>query len=414
MEKVRNNKIIADRAMCVLFALFVILNCREYFFLMDGGSPKVALFCDFLKNAICAALIGGAADLFAVKALFGKVGPFPHTDILRKEREDLTKAIVELVTKDLMTIDNINSITNKIGISDLIIVYLKKYNGKGKILELINATAESVLREMDFIRIIKKVEKDIRLCLNKEEIEKNIVELGQRAINSNHSKQFLGVIITISRKIYNYPEFQHILQEQIKIITDNYDKKSFGRETVRGLAYDNEEILNELNNLVNDKLKELEENNNSLHKKIKSNIENYLRSSSFMYLLLEKKDEVIIDGIMNWMYESITKVKNNKQLEVVDEITLKAEYVINRFMNDREWQKKIDEKLKKFANNFVANNHYVLKNVFYKNLNAKSDEEYLREIKVNAGNEIQSIRFSGMAVGGVIGAVCFIVKMLFV
>ena len=86
MEKGRNNKIIADRLWCALLAVFITLNCIESLPLMDGFLSTGVLFYDLIKDAVCAALIGGAADWFAVKALFEKIGPFPHTDILRRER----------------------------------------------------------------------------------------------------------------------------------------------------------------------------------------------------------------------------------------------------------------------------------------------------------------------------------------
>ena len=133
MNKELDYKTIADISWIVLLIIYFLIKCNVF-------------YSELIEAAVSAALIGGVADWFAVKALFEKICLFNHSNILIKKRKVLTKSMVEFATKDLMTADNINSIISKINISNLIILYLNKYNGKERILEISSATIKSMKR----------------------------------------------------------------------------------------------------------------------------------------------------------------------------------------------------------------------------------------------------------------------------
>ncbi len=401
MNKELDYKTIADISWIVLLIIYFLIKCNVF-------------YSELIEAAVSAALIGGVADWFAVKALFEKICLFNHSNILIKKRKVLTKSMVEFATKDLMTADNINSIISKINISNLIILYLNKYNGKERILEISSATIKSMICEMDFGIIIRKMESEIKLCIKNGGIERNVVDLAQEIINSRHSEKIMSAMIKIGKDIYNQPEFQMIINDQIKKITSSYDEKSFGRETARGLVFDNDKIIKEINNVVNRKFDELENDNNKVYEKIKCDVDNYLRSSSFMSILIEKKDEMIIDdNFIEWLIDNVNKYKNDNQLEIAQKISTFIENQINLFITDAQQQKILDSWIKNNAYDFVTKKHNEISNIFYDKLNEKSDGDYLKEIKDNAGNNIQSIRFSGMIVGGIVGMLCYLVRIIF-
>lgn len=148
--------------------LILIISIIGYLITIDSPSPVsisgvfngslAGVFILGLLNAIfSAAMIGGFADLLAIYALFNKIIFDAHSDILRKKRIELTNAIVDFATKDLLNVGNIKQEVDKLPYSKLLIKYITKYRGREKICFTVQTAIKSILKQVDLCIIVKKL-----------------------------------------------------------------------------------------------------------------------------------------------------------------------------------------------------------------------------------------------------------------
>ena len=76
-----------------------------------------------LQGGFEAGLVGGLADWFAVTALFRHPLriPIPHTALLPKNRDKMTKAITTMVETELLNQESIRSKIKQIRITDIVL-----------------------------------------------------------------------------------------------------------------------------------------------------------------------------------------------------------------------------------------------------------------------------------------------------
>lgn len=357
-----------------------------------------------INNGFGAAMVGGLADWFAITALFQEIPGDRHSDILRKKRADLTDAIVNFSTKDLLNIGNIKQEIEKMFFSKLIVRYLKECQGIDKFRRTVRTAVECIIEKMDLCAVFKKIEKDIRRCLEEGAIENLFPKLGKKIVESRHTADFFKTLLFIAKDIYNQPEFQELLLEHIRQLGGRYDKKGFGRETVRGLAFNDEDILKSLNAFVNKKLEGLSDNADEVYDKIKDYAKSFLASEQFLETLVYKKEDLLNnDELIEWLYGKIDayqKENHAEILQMVDKLTI---WGINEFIVNKEWQKRLDEFLKEQAGYIVEENHGSLGEMIRNKLANQTDDEIVAMVQGAAGDDIHAIRISGSLVGGAAG-----------
>ncbi len=363
------------------------------------------------NSAFAAALVGGLADCLAVTALFDKVFLDPHSDILRKKRSELTDAIVDFATKDLLNVENVQQEVEKTHLSKLLVDYLSKHGGKEKVRRTIQTATKSILAQMDFCKIVRKLEPDIRKSLEEGTVERLIPKLGQMAVNSRHTADFFRTIIELGRVIYNQPEFQSILQDHIKSLGEKYDQKGFGRETVRSFVLNDTTILDGLNSYANEKLEQLAFHSMEKYADIRFKANEFFQSEGFLDLLVEKKDDLLAnDELMDRIYAKVDSYQKENRLEMIQIVDKLVIWGLDTFISNKEWQKKVDIFLKEKVNFAVEENHDSLGDMIRKKLAEQSDDEIVAMVQHAAGDDIHAIRISGSLVGGAAGAALYCIS----
>lgn len=365
-----------------------------------------------LNSAFGAAMVGGLADWFAITALFEKIPLDSHSNILVRKRKELTDAIVDFATEDLLNVENVQQEVDMTHFSGLIIKYLKDTNhrGRDKIRRTVQTAAKSILSQMDFRAIVKKLEPDIRRSLKEGTMERLVPKVGRMISNSRHTADFFHTMIDLGRSIYKEPEFQSILSEHIEKLGDKYDQKSLGRETFRSMIFNKEDILNNLNTFVNEKLDELSTNADFVYEDISSRLNDFLQSEDFMDLLVEKKEELLEnDDLMEWIYGKVDSYQRENRPEMLQMVDKLINWGLDEFISNKEWQRKVDIFLKEQVGSAVEENHGSLGDIIREKLSKQNDEEIVGMVRDAAGDDIHAIRISGSCVGAFAGLVLYVV-----
>ncbi|MBE8949135.1 MAG: DUF445 family protein [Quinella sp. 3Q1] len=399
-----DNKRVAE---IILIASLVCFCVTHYF----SGTNFIV---DIAHAGFAAALVGGLADWFAITAFFQKVFIFPHTDIIRNEREDLIQSIADFFTDDVLNKHNIKNKlhSDEINPAQMLIDYLKKFHGQEKIIKVSRVVVRKFLENLDLKTIIEKLEPDMRQFLKKDTAEVLIPKLITKIISSRHTVNFYRVLLNLVRAILDRPIFGRIILDNVTEMMERYDSGGVLREKVHSLALSNEYLLSLILERGKDKLEMMIAAPEESYSLIRKKVEDYIHSPSFAELINDKKNVLLEEtDIGGWIYNTLEKYRRSGMNEILDSLELLLKRLIESFCQNKDWQRKFNEITKKEADKLIEANHEQIRQKVKAALLAKDEDEIVKMVQDSAGDSAHAIRISGSLVGGLAGTVLYLVAM---
>jgi uncharacterized membrane-anchored protein YjiN (DUF445 family) len=125
-----------------------------------------------LQDGFEAGLVGGLADWFAVTALFRHpLGiPIPHTALLPKNREKVTRSLISVIEQELLNKESILQKIKQIQISENLLIFAEKQLSQPQVQTGILSLAEQFIRQVDLSKLTPLIEKEIRGFLDQVEV----------------------------------------------------------------------------------------------------------------------------------------------------------------------------------------------------------------------------------------------------
>lgn len=390
-------------------------------FLIGSGIGFVAtypfaannFFLGILHAGFGAAMVGGMADWFAVTALFHPVLFFPHTDIIRSERKELTQAIVDFTCKDLLSVENINQRLRATNISQMVITYLTKFNGREKVRNLLHTIVLKALDNLDIQTIVKKLEPDIRQCIRDGSIEKTIPKIVRKIIEYRHTVDFYAALLSFGKAIINQPMCQKILQENISEFAKNFTENSTIRKIFRSLSSElsDEGLLKIVLEKANAKLDELIRNPHESYRIVSKKIESFLQSQTCTEMLENKKNELINNAdLFKWLADTLENYRRENKVEILKQVDALLDWAADGICKNSDWQDKLNSFAHELGAEAVKSNHEKLSGMVRQTLDAKSDDEIVAMAEDGAGDDVHAIRISGTVVGALAGMFLYTVS----
>lgn len=397
-----DNKRVAEIILIISFCCF----CVTHYF--SGTNFAI----DIAHAGFAAALVGGLADWFAITAFFQKVFIFPHTDIIRNEREQLIQSIANFFTDDVLNKQNIKSklYSDEISPAQMLIDYLTKFHGQEKVIKVSRVIIRKFLENLDLQTIIKKLEPDIRQFLKKDTTETLIPKLITKIISSRHTVNFYRVLLELIRSILEQPIFGRIILDNITDMMERYDNGGFMREKVRSAALSNDELLNVILDRGKEKIEMMIATPEESYSLIRKKVEDWIRSPKFTELITDKKNVLVEEtDIGGWLYSTLEKHRRFGMTEILDNIERLLILLIKNFCENKNWQKKFNEITKKEADKLIESNHEQIRQRVKEALLSKNEDEIVKMVHDSAGDSAHAIRISGSLVGGLAGTFLYIV-----
>lgn len=397
------------RAEIILIVSFVGFCITHYF---SGTNFAV----DVLHAGLAAAMVGGLADWFAITAFFQKILIFPHTDIIRTEREKLIQSIADFFTDDVLNKQNIKNKlhSDEINPAQMLIDYLKNSNSRGqeKVLNVSRTIIQKFLDNLDLQTIITKLEPDIRQFLKKDTASILIPKLITKIISSRHTVNFYRVLLELIRSILDQPIFGKIIVDNITEMMERYDQGGFIREKVRSAALNNDELLNLILERLKDKIEMMIAAPEESYSLISQKVERYIYSSNFSELINDRKNLLLEEtNIGEWLYNVLEKQRRFGMVEILKNIEKLIIGLIETFCNNKEWQKKFNDITKKEVDKLIEANHEQIRKKIKEALLSKNEDEIVKLVQESAGDSAHAIRISGSVVGGLAGTVLYLVTI---
>ena len=397
-----DNKRVAEIILIVSFGCF----CVTHYF--SGTNFAV----DVAHAGFAAALVGGLADWFAITAFFQKVFIFPHTDIIRNEREQLIQSIADFFTDDVLNKQNIKDKlhSDQINPAQMLIDYLTKFHGQEKIIKVSRLVVRKFLENLDLQTIIKKLEPDMREFLKRDTTETLIPKLINKIISSRHTVNFYRVLLELIRSILEQPIFGRIILENVTEMMERYDKGGFMREKVRSAALSNDVLLELILERGKDKIEMMIAAPEESYSLIRKKVEDFIKSPTFAEMITERKNILLEEtDIGGWLYDTLEKHRRFGMTEILDKLEQLLNMLTENFCRNKDWQKKLNDITKKEADKLIEANHEQIREKVKAALLSKEPDEIVKMVQDSAGDSAHAIRISGSLVGGIAGTLLYLV-----
>ncbi|WP_203232161.1 DUF445 domain-containing protein [Paenibacillus pinistramenti] len=390
-----------------------------------------------LFSGFNAATIGGLADSFAVGALFGnplkiKWPAFMGTRVIERNRSRLINELGDMVQHELLTTANIQQRLEQYSISAILIGYLKERGGQQHITEIAQRLAEELASRTDEHELGEGLRKMIFRDAGIFRLADLFADLGEWMIRSGYDEPILHFLLDELVRIVNTERFRLVIQKLARSALDSYEHGKFRRQFVNQAAgLEPEQVSGKIQAKIADFLTDMKSPSHPERAKLKAKLQQYisnLRSDPDWRAALEKseakllkigEEHIRLDRLIREELDALLRpslgsdeAPNQAASVLQGWIGRKVGQGISKLESDSELQKTIDHKVKGYLLQWVEQRHSLIAKVVTDKLNTYSEEELIEMVRDKAGRDLQYIRLNGLAIGGVIGVLLYLVSFL--
>lgn len=381
-----------------------------------------------LQGGFESGLVGGLADWFAVTALFRHpLGiPIPHTALLPKNRNKITKKIITMLENDWLTKESIKEKIKDIQFTKILLLLIEKEKNSDSVKKMIIGLIQKIIQYIDINSLAAVIEKELKSQINSFDVKSLLPQ----------------AVAQISEQKYDERALDYILDEVEQWASQESTKNRLGRMAVEAIENIKAEgfmqfALKSFSNLVNE-----EKLGNIIQSLIQKGVNSFRDPSNQNRLTLlwnvQKKlqkiktDEKLIEELNQWK----TKLVNgwepeDKILDILKQLQQRAHsfvedplffenYIhpfmtnsLNQFAKDEEKRKQIEDWLQKQIFNLVEINHSKIGNLVEENLEKLDEKTLIEMLENNVGKDLQWIRVNGAICGFLIGLILVGIKSMF-
>ncbi|WP_192346253.1 DUF445 domain-containing protein [Algoriphagus sp. Y33] len=381
-----------------------------------------------------AAAIGGFADWFAVSALFREI-PIPyikrHTDIIAKNRGKLTEGIVDLVTNQWLSPEVISGKMNEMDPAKAILSFLKTQKNQQKTIAVAKKIVMKLADELDNPRMASALKAMLNEQINELDLASTLGEWLEKSITNGDHNQLWELMIEASSTAIHSPDTRKLLLDKLEYAAAEYGDKSLIKGLTISLAKSVGGI--DLNVLADDLLNKAEEflaeaKANPSHP-IRSKFDNWLLEfarqlasgdadsrkmiANFIQGFTQHSDaEKIINNLLEGFKETLRQQLSTNDTPLMQFVISKSNKVISDLENDPEAQSKINHWIKETVSRLITQFHGEIGNMVRNSLRKLDDKELVAQIEEKVGSDLQYIRLNGAVVGGLVGILIALLKLI--
>ena len=373
-----------------------------------AGQGGASLVWTAIHHGFLAATVGGLADWFAVKAIFGRpLGISHRTDILRRNRARIMESLVQFSADDLLSKKNIMEVIERENIGALLVEYLEHRGGRERLIEATVDILRHVAADVDSRRISKELTPYVMQALHALPLEDSFVELLDVLTEEPHADRIFNMLIRMGLALVHTQIFQDILHENIASIRKEYEGDGMVRAFV--LSFFDDEMIGRwmttrLEEILQSAMSPADQRHIDGVRALSSFFASMQKDASLYEALHRYKiyliKEIDIESILADFVEQ--RVKNNHPFWVpyVREILNEK---IDLFIHSDGWRSRADRWMKNLVAGEVEKHHDMIAAFIRDYLNQKSDDELVSFIERKVRTDLQMIRINGAIVGALVG-----------
>ncbi|WP_129705796.1 DUF445 domain-containing protein [Priestia megaterium] len=379
-----------------------------------------------LQGGFEAGLVGGLADWFAVTALFRHpLGiPIPHTALLPKNRQRITRGLVSTLENDWLSKESIQEKVKRIAFTKRLLPIVRKGVHSETIQQKGTALLVDAINRVDTEKVVPIIEKELKSSLSAIELKPIVHSIVGEVVKNQYDEKALDVLLNKGESWIKKEETQYQLGSIAKNALDNIELEGILQFALKSFqSMINEEKLGSiLQNLLLSITGRLRNEEDEYRLALVNGIRKELQG-------LEQNEE-LLEKLEAWKQKTINELNvTNKLTEIVDKMKAKVtafiespefmesyavpyvESWLNALEGDAQRQEAIDTAIQKQIMSFVDENHSKIGQLVQENLDKLDDETLVDMMENNVGKDLQWIRVNGALCGFLIGIVLTVIKL---
>ena len=374
-------------------------------------------------------MIGGLADWFAVVALFRHpLGvPIPHTAILLKYRVRITQGIVDAVQNNWLAKDTIMERLGGVRIVEPLLSQLDDSANRRMVVKLACDAIQEVLRNLDAEALASAALSQARAGITTADLLVWLQRSLQRAIDRGYHTATATRLASRTDVWLASERVRALVAENLKKAAGDYSHSTL-RHAGRWLA----EKMNMLNyeelaaSLVSTLQAELRSFAADAAHPLRVEFQQWsaaflegLPGNEAIAAMVEawRVDLFEAEGTRKTASDLSARLRDRMLADLSRDDSAIAQYAeatvaqwLARFRSDREALASYEVRLKDFIARLVETHHDEIGSIVRHNIDKLNDVQLVEQIESRVGGDLQYIRINGAVVGGLVGALLFLLK----
>ena len=367
-----------------------------------------SLLVHTIHHGFVAATIGGLADWFAVRAIFGKpLGITHRTDILRRNRVRIIESLVKFSSDDLLSKENIMQVIVQENIGILLVEYLEYRGGRERLIDAAVDILRHVASDIDPRRVAEELSPYMIQALRALPLENSFADLVDVLKEEPHADRIFNMLVRVGLQLIQTQAFQEMLRDNIASIRAEYERDGMMRALVLSF-FDDEMIGAWLTERMEEILQAAMHPGDRRHREgvqALSHAVSSLRENPALREMLYRYKIHVIENIdiVSMLADFIERRMKGNHPVWIPYIKELLNEKIDLFVQSESWKSRVDRWMKKLAADEVDKHHDMIAVFVRDYLNQKTDDELVSFVERKIRTDLQMIRINGAVVGAAVG-----------
>jgi uncharacterized membrane-anchored protein YjiN (DUF445 family) len=253
----------------------------------------------------------------------------------------------------------------------------------------------------------------------------------EKAVTSGEHNQIWEMILETASKTINDNSTRQLLIEKVREKAQEYKNEGFFKKIFLGLAefvgaLDEGSIVDKMIGSINEFIVEAKGNpHHPVRQRFDKSILNFAHNlvagdqsthnivNDLKRRLIENADaQNIIQGILKRFKSSIKEEIVSNDTSLMNLLSKYLDEFLVKMRGDSEARQKIDSWMKETISYLVTKYHHEIGNMIRASLSRLDDSQLVTQIEEQVGDDLQYIRLNGAIVGGLVGILLEVLKLL--
>ena len=367
-----------------------------------------SLAADFIHHTALAATIGGLADWWGVTALFKRPMGVnaPGTDVLRNNYERLTTGLADFVSNDLLTAENVMQAVGDENFAKLLLAHFAQQQNVERLWQTVRPLAEHALQSLNTRQAEQLLLQELPKYIASLRIPEILVDALQKAVANGSFNGLWQLAAQDAKQILHKAEFIALLEGLAQMAEEEYNKDSLLRNLF---------VSGQAAKLVPLFVQEMEKTLDAL-----ADPASELRRQLDNWLLARMEDYRHDIAFADWLNGKLSQLATAKALAFKEllqtqDVDILLQLLQNRLqllVNSEVEQGKLDHALKELLLQVLTMQHDTVYDLVLHKLQSYDKDDLIAKMELRVGDDLQNIRKSGTCIGGLLGAVLFVIATL--
>ena len=369
---------------------------------------QASLAADFIHHTALAATIGGLADWWGVTALFKRPMGVnaPGTDVLRNNYERLTTGLADFVSNDLLTAENVMQAVGDENFAKLLLAHFAQQQNVERLWQTVRPLAEHALQSLNTRQAEQLLLQELPKYIASLRIPEILVDALQKAVANGSFNGLWQLAAQDAKQILHKAEFIALLEGLAQMAEEEYNKDSLLRNLF---------VSGQAAKLVPLFVQEMEKTLDAL-----ADPASELRRQLDNWLLARMEDYRHDIAFADWLNGKLSQLATAKALAFKEllqtqDVDILLQLLQNRLqllVNSEVEQGKLDHALKELLLQVLTMQHDTVYDLVLHKLQSYDKDDLIAKMELRVGDDLQNIRKSGTCIGGLLGAVLFVIATL--